>query len=202
MFDDSAEDIRSFYANHSDNYIITDWITGIAVIFFFIPFLVVLRRIFTAVDPSGIWAGVFYTSGLLFAALGGASSAFDGAATVNKGDQLSPEFLRGMLVAGDYSFSIAVIALAAMHVAAALVIGRTGVLWRWIAALNVISAVCILIGSLGNLSHDSESGVGFLVFIGLIGTMLFALIAGINMIMRGMKGTAGETLMAERATPA
>jgi hypothetical protein len=97
--------------------------------------------------------------------------------------EIDDSSVRLLMELNQYSFSLFQFGLALFVLAAAIVVLRTGVLWRWLAAIGLIAAVLQVVGAAWTIDGDEE---GVLSIFGLIGapvTMLFVLLSAINMIV-------------------
>jgi hypothetical protein len=196
--DDSIEDIRKFFADDGEMYLVGDYIAGIAFTFFFIPYLVTLRWVLGSAEGwPPIWSWVTVLGGVGFLVIGGTQSVFFGALAISEGkpEVISDESIRLIMEITTYGFTGFSLTMGLFVASASLVVLRTGVLWRWLAALGFLAAVLAVVGASWTIDGDEEGALAVLGFIGAPLTLLWILISSIGMIM--MKEEPAPT---ERAT--
>jgi hypothetical protein len=185
MYGDDAGEIRSFFADHSNQYLVGNWLTGLAVVFLFLPFVATLRSVLERAEGAGgTWARTAFVGGLLWAIIGGAASVSMGALAFTKAENLDDSTLLFVVGADWIGFATASFGLALMIAAASAVIIRTGVLWRWMGYAGGIVAAVIIVGALNPVQHDVENWMPFLSLIGQLCGALFVLLSGIQLAMR------------------
>jgi len=184
--DDSIEDIRKFYADDGEMYLVGDFIAGIAFTFFFLPYLVTLRWVLGSGEGwPPIWSWLTVLGGLSFLVVGGTSAVFSGALAISEGnpDVIDDGGVRLLMEMGTYAFTGFTLTLGLFVASASLVVLRTGVLWRWLAGLGFLAAVLLVVGSAWPIDGDEEGALAVLGFIGAPLTLLWILISSIGMIM-------------------
>jgi hypothetical protein len=198
--DDSIEDIRRFFADDGEMYLAGDFLTGIAFVFFFLPYLVTLRWVLGSGEGwPPIWSWLTVIGGVSMLIIGGTSAVSFGALAISEGN---PEIIddagvRLLMELSTYAFTGFILTMALFVGAASLVVLRTGVLWRWLAALGFLAAVLMIIGAAWPIDGDEEGALAIPGFIGPPLTLLWILISSIALIM--MKEEPAPT---ERASAA
>lgn len=183
---DSAAAMRTYWESDGDRYLAGDFLFGIAVIFFFMPFVVALRSLLEPADRSrGMWARTMHTGALIAVILGGAGAAASAALALNGAEGLDDSTLQFATRAGAYSTQGLAFGFALMLFAAAVVIARSGVLWRWLAVLAVLVAITNVVGGLWVPDGDQEGAFAVVGFIGLMGTLVWVLAVSIQMLVSG-----------------
>jgi hypothetical protein len=185
MINDSASEARQWYIDNGDQYLVGDFIIGIAVIVFYIPFIAAFRA-FLGEGEAGMpgWSLVAFL-GLLFFAIGGAAaSGFSGALAMGADQITDDSTVRALQYADFYSFGGLPIVFVPFYVGTAMIILRSGILWTWAAWLALALAVVSLIGAAAPIDGDPEGVLSFLGVISFIGTGVFILIVSAGMLMR------------------
>jgi hypothetical protein len=197
---DSVEDIRKYFQDDGEMYLVGDYIAGIAFVLFFLPYLVTLRWVLGSGEGwPPIWSWLTVIGGLSLVLVGGTSSVFLGTLAINAdyAEQLDDPSVRLLMEMNTYSFTTGFGFTMSLFVgSASLVILRTGVLWRWLAALGLLAAVLLIIGAAWPIDGDEEGAIAAFGLFGSVGGALFVLISSINMLM--LKEEPAST---ERAGP-
>ncbi len=184
--DDSIEDIRKFFADDGEMYLVGDYMTGIAFIFFFLPYLVTLRWVLGSGEGwPPIWSWLTVIGGVSVVVIGGTRSVFFGALAISEGnpDVIDDAAVRLLMEMSTYAFTGFSFTLGLFVASASLVVLRTGVLWRWLAALGLLAAVLLIVGAAWPIDGDEEGALAIMGFIGAPLTLLWILISSIAMIM-------------------
>jgi hypothetical protein len=177
MSKDSADEIRSFYVDNQDQYLITDFLTGVALVFFFLPFAACLRSILgSAEGEPGLCSRLFFAGAILTLAIGGAASIGQGALAMGASDQaIDDSSIKVMAYAGDYGFAAIGFGFALSALSASMVMLITGVVGKWVGYLGFIVAVINIIGSAWPIDGDPESVLGAFSIIGFLAFGLWVL---------------------------
>ena len=183
---DSVEEIRKYFQDDGEMYLVGDYIAGIAFVLFFLPYLVTLRWVLGSGEGwPPIWSWLTVIGGLSMVVIGGASSVFLGTLAINAdfSEQIDDSSVRLLMEMSTYSFTGFGFTMALFLGSASFVILRTGVLWRWLAALGLIAALLLVIGAAWPIDGDEEGAIAIFGLIGSIGGALFVLVSSIGMIM-------------------
>jgi hypothetical protein len=183
QYSDSANDIRSYFTDHANQYLVGDWLAGIAVVFFFFPFLMSLRAIFARVDSSGVWPGLLLLGGITFGLISGAVDMGTGGIALDKAQSLDDSSLKLGMAMSDYGTTIATFGLGLLTFAAAIVIYRTAVLWRWLGIYAGVASVVCIVAALGSVDHG-DGVLDLFNLLGSAGTAIFVLLSAICMLRR------------------
>jgi hypothetical protein len=186
MRDDSIEDIRKYFADDGEMYLVGDYIAGIAFVFFFLPYLVTLRWVLGSGEGwPPIWSWLTVIGGVTFVVIGGTQAVFFGALAISEGNPevIDDAGVRLLMEMSTYAFTGFSFTLALFVASASLVVLRTGVLWRWLAGLGFLAAVLQIVGAAWPIDGDEEGALAILGFIGAPLTLLWILISSIQMIM-------------------
>jgi hypothetical protein len=191
MSNDSADQIRSYFVDHGEKYLALDFITGIALIFFFLPFAACLRSVLAIAEGEpGICSRLFYTGAIISLAIGGSASLGQGAIAMGASDPaIDDSALKLMAYLSDYGFAAFGAGFALTAVSAGIVMARTGVVARWVGYFGLVVAVLNVIGAAWVIDGDPES---VLSVIGIVGLLLFGIwvLATSVMLLRQPQATA------------
>ena len=194
MRGDSIEEVRAYFQDDGDMYLVGDYLTGIAIVFLFLPYLVTLRWVLGSGEGwPPIWSWLTVVGGVTMVALGGAGSMTFGTLALSADNpEIDDSSVRLLMEMNSYAFTLFSFGMALFVGSASLVILRTGVIWRWLAGLGLLAALLLVIGAAWPIDGDEEGAIAILGFIGAPATMLFIIISSINMIIRSEEPTPTE----------
>lgn len=186
LLDDSAEDIRAYYVDNHDSYLIGDFLIGVAFIFLFIPFAACFRSILAAAEGgTAIGSRLFYTGAILTVVLGGISSVGSGALALMAGQRdVSDDAIVSLHYMSAYGFSAIGLGFGLTALSASLVIISSAVLPKWLGYLGAAAAVCASLGGLWVVSGDDEGLFGLVGVIGYLGFAIWLLAVSVTLLMR------------------
>jgi hypothetical protein len=175
---DSVEDIRTYFADDGQLYLIGDYLTAIAFLFFFLPFIVTLRTLLGAVEPTpAIFSRLGLIGGVLSVVFGGVGGIFWGALALGIADNAEANndaIIRTLMELDTYAFATPLnLSLALFVLAFSIVIWETGALWRWLGAIGILASILNIIGSAWPIDGDEE---GVIAAIGFFPGNLLAII--------------------------
>ena len=184
--DDSVEEIRRYFSDDGDTYLVGDYLLGIAFMIFFLPFIIVLRRVLAA---AGGWAEllarVSFYAGVTAIIWGGIAGFAWGALAIGADNpEMDDSAVRTLMELDAYAFSGLLFPIGLFMGAAGLSIWISGVLWRWLGIIGIIGFVGSYIGAAWPIDGDDEGAVAAIGIIGFVGIGLFVLIASIGMLMK------------------
>ncbi|MDO8611905.1 MAG: hypothetical protein Q7R32_03660 [Dehalococcoidia bacterium] len=186
-FDKPVDEIRDWFTDNGEQYLVGDYMVGLAFMLFFLPFLASLRGLLAAAEGGpAVWSRVAFAGGLLFLIFGATASVFWGAlaygfGVVENGDEGT---IRTLMYLNSYGFTLLALALAPLLLASSLVIFRSGVLWRWLVVPGLLAGVLGIIGGASSLDSDPEGALGGLGFLAILLAALWILLVSINMILK------------------
>lgn len=186
-YDEPIDEVREWYADNGEQFVIGNYLTGLAIFIFFLPFLSSLRGLLAAAEGGqAVWSRLTFAAGLVFLILGAVSSIFPAVlafhfGVVKEGD-LDDSTIRALMYL-EYATPWA-LALVPFLLAASLVIFRTGVLWRWLAIPGAITAVLAAIAGLQTLEAEPYGGIAGIGGIAFPLSALWVLAVSINMILK------------------
>jgi len=194
--DDSIEEIRAFFQDDGDMYLLGDYIGGIAFVLFFLPYLVTLRWVLGSGEgwPAiGSWLTVIGGFGMVI--LGGASAVSYGTLAISADNaEIDDSSVRLLMEMNVYAFTGFSLFMSLFMAAASLVVLKTGVLWRWLAGIGLLAALLLVVGASWPIDGDDEGALAIAGFIGAPLTLLWIILSSINLLL--MKE---EPVSAERA---
>ncbi|MEX0682086.1 MAG: DUF4386 family protein [Dehalococcoidia bacterium] len=185
--DDSIEDIRQYFSDDGDMYLVGDWLIGVAFFFFFLPYAVVLSYMVRRDDGMPpILANLVVIGAVTATVFGGVASIPWGALAIGAAEnpEVDDSAIRTLMELDTYGFTLSQLPIGLFLAASSLAIWRTGALWRWLGLLGGLAAILLVVGAAWTIDGDEEGGIAILGFIGFPGTLLFILISSVGMIMR------------------
>ena len=185
MRDDSIQEIRKYFQDDGQKYLVGDYLTGIAFVLLFLPYVVTLRWVLGSGEGwPPIWSWLTVIGGVAMVALGGAGSmAFGTLAISADNTQIDDSSVRLLMELNTYAFNLFSFGMALFVASASLVILRTGVLWRWLAVPGLLAAILLIIGAAWPIDGDEQGAVAIPGFVGALLTMLFVILSSVRMIM-------------------
>lgn len=182
---DSISDVRAWYADNGQQFLVADYIIGLGVILGLVPFFLVLRSFIGEAEGSpAIWSQVAFFGAFLFVVVGGAASSFNGALAIDA-DQLNDDaVVRALLQADFYAFGGLSLALTLFFLGTAFGIIRTALFWTWLAWLCLALAVVSVIGAASTIEGDPEGVLSWLSFLSFIGLGVVVLSLSVGMLAK------------------
>jgi hypothetical protein len=183
MSNDSADEIRSFFTDNRDQFLIADFVTGIALIFLFLPFAACLRSILAdAEGEPGVCSRLFYAGAILTLAIGGSASIGQCALAMGASDPaIDDSGIKLMAYASDYGFAAIGLGFGLTALSAGILMVMTGVVARWVGYLGLVCAAINVIGAAWVIDGDPE---GVLSFFSIVGFLVFGLwVLGISVML-------------------
>lgn len=184
--DDTVEEIRQYFSEDGDTYLVGDYLIGIAFTIFFLPFIILLRRILaTAGGWAELLARVSFYAGLIALLWGGIAGFAWGALAIGADNpEIDDSAVRTLMELDAYAFSGLLFPIGLFMGAAGLSIWLSGVLWRWLGIIGIIGFVGSYIGAAWPIDGDDEGAIAAIGMVGFVGILLFVLIASIGMLMK------------------
>jgi hypothetical protein len=191
MANESVDDIRSFYVDNQDQYLITDFVTGIALLFLFLPFAACLQSILARAEGDpGICSRLVLAGAIVTLAVGGAASISAGALAMGASDEaLDDSSFKLMAYASDYGFASLGFGFALTALSAGIVMASTGAVAKWAGYLGLLAAVLNVIGPAWVIDGDPEGALGFIAVIGYLVFAIWILATSI-MLLRQPQASA------------
>lgn len=186
-FDAPTDEIRDWFADNGEQYLVADYLVGLAFVLFFLPFLASLRGVLAAAEGgAGIWSRVAFAGGLVLLVLGAVAGVFWSALAFGFGvaEEGEEGTIRTLMYLDRAAYATLPMAYAPFLLGSSIVIARTGVLWRWLAILGLIGAVLGPLAGLSGLESDPEGGFSIFWFITGPVVALWFLLVSVNMIVK------------------
>ena len=186
-FDKPDEEIRDWFTDNGEQYLVGDYLVGLSFVLLFLPFLSSLRGLLASAEGGpAVWSRVAFAGGLLFLIFGATASVFWGALAYGFGVRGDADggTIRTLMYLDVAAWNTVPLAFIPFALGSSLVILQTGVLWRWLALIGLVTAVFAAIGGLSYLDSDPE---GTLVMIGGVSfplAGLWILLTSVNMILK------------------
>ena len=185
LFDDPIDEIRADWVEDGNQYLVADYVLGLAFVFFYIPFISALRGILGRAEGGGnLWSRVSFIGGLIIMLWGAWASAFWG--TLAFGDfaeTASDETIQTLMVLDYYSVVGMPLAFAVFVGGTSIVILQTGVLRRWLVYLGMVEIVLSVLAPLAIFSANSSSTFDTIYTISFLILPLWILLVSIVMLM-------------------
>lgn len=181
------EEVRAYYTDHGDRYLVGGYLTGLGMVFAFIPFVATLAAVLgRAEGTAGLCTRLTILGGALFVAAGLVSNVGSALAMGAADPDLDAAALRTLLYIDAVTFSMMTLPMALMLLAVSFIIWRRAVVWRWLAVLGLVVAAAGVVSPLMVLDGGDEEGpLAALAFlIAFPGLGLWTLLAGLNLAMR------------------
>ena len=186
-FDDPVDEIRDWFADNGEQYLVGHYLIVLGFVLFFLPFLSSLRGILARAegDPA-VWSWVTFLGGVLIIIVGAVAGMFwatlaYGYGIRSDGDEATIRTLMHLDLA---AFSTLPMVFIPFVLGTSIVILRTGVFWRWLPIIGLIVAVFSAIGGASLLTSDHAGALGGVGAIGFIGAPIWILLLSVNMILK------------------
>lgn len=185
--DDSVAEVREFFSEDGDTYLLGDYLLGLGFVLGFIPFFVVLASLVAVGEgwPS-ILSRLIIVTGTVTTVIGAVAGIFWGALALGVAEnaEVDDSSIRTLMELDVYAFATLGLAIGIFALACGLGVWFTGVVWRWLGILGIVAGLLSIIGAAWTIDGDEE---GFIAIIGFIGqplTLLFVLITSIHMLIQ------------------
>ncbi len=186
----SAGEVREYFTDDKDLFLIADYLGALAFIFLFVPFISSLSGLLGRAEGNpAVWSRVVFAAGVVLLALGGASASFR-VALAFEADQTDDSVLLTLMNLDYVAFAALPIVAGLFVLAASLVILKTGVLWRWLGWLGLPIAVVAVISGLATFDTDPFGPLAILGRVALIAWLVWTL--GVSVQMLNMQEAPAE----------
>jgi hypothetical protein len=183
-YDEPISDIRAYWEDDGQTYLIGDYLLGLGAMVFFLPFQVCLGTMLRRAEGEpAIWSRVGFYGGLLMIAFA-AMAAASWSALAFAAENISDESLTALMYLDVGAWNAFPYAIGVFVTASSLVMALTGVLWRWLGWLGLIIGIAAFITPLGILDEDPEDVFDAIGLIPFIGFAIWLLITSIGMLMK------------------
>lgn len=183
-YDDPIAEIREYWEDDGNTYLVGDYLLGLATMVLLLPFLVCLGTMLRRAEGEpAIWSRVGFYGGLLLIVIA-AMSAASWTALAFAADNLSDDALITLMYLDVGSWNAFPYAIGVWVTASSLVMATTNVLWRWLGWLGLIIGIAAFITPLGILDDDPEDIFDTIGFIPFIGLAIWVVATGVGMFMK------------------
>lgn len=191
MSSDPADEIRTFFVDNRDQYLISDFLIGIALIFLFLPFAACLRSVLAQAEGEpGILSRLFFTGAIITLAVGAAGGTGWGTLAMAAGDEtVDDSSIKLMMYAGDYAFSAIGLGFALTALGASLVMIKTGVVAKWVGYIGLVSVALNVIGSAWIIDGDPEGAIAMFGWIGMLVVAVWILCTSVMLLRQPQANT-------------
>lgn len=184
--DDSIADIRQYFADDGGRYLFGDYLLGIAFTLFFLPFVIILRRVLATREGwPDLLARISLYAGVIAVVWGGIAGFFWGALALGADNpEVEDSSVRTLMELDAYAFAGLLLPIGLFMGAAGLSIWLSGALWRWLGIIGIIGFLGSYIGAAWPIDGDEEGALAAVSIVGFLGIMIFVLITSINLLMK------------------
>ena len=194
---DSVAQIRQYFVDDGDTYLLGDYLIGVGFTLGFLPFLIILRRVLeSSLSWAALLARISLFAGVLAVIWGGAASTFWGAlATGAAGNaEVDDSSVRTLMELNIYSFAGLLFPIGLFLGAAGASIWLSGILWRWLGIIGLVGFLCCIVGAAWPIDGDEEGALAVIGLIGLMVMLIFVLLVSINLLMLRVRPTLVATV--------
>jgi len=164
MTDDSAGEVRSYFADNRDRFLVGEFLIGLGFVFFFLPFMSALRTLLGRAEGGAqTWSRLAFAAAVLALAGGIAASGSFGALAYAAADKADDDLVTTLVDMNYYTFTTAVPMLVALVLmSTSIVVLRTAVLWTWIGWFGLALAAAAVVSTFAILDEDPQGPLGIL----------------------------------------
>jgi hypothetical protein len=185
-YDASLAEVRQFFTDNGTQFLLGDYLAGLAFLLLFLPFVVGLRSLLGAAEGGPqIASRLVLVGGLATVLIGDTATVFQDALALGAGN---PEFQDATIRAFLYANAPAIAAIglpaALFTFAASVAIWTTAVLWRWLAVVGVLAGVLLATGAAFPIAGDPTGPLWTVRFLSFIALLVFVVSASIAMLLR------------------
>jgi len=202
MANDSASEIRDYFADKGNGYIIGDFFFALGFTFFFLPFLSVLTAHLAGAEGSPpVWSWVVFGIGVAMVGVGGALSGVLGAMAYREGDGLSDEVLTALVNIAYYSNTLVwAFGTGLLAFCASMIMLRKHVFWSWLGLLGMAYSALAIVSFFALLGDEPDSGLGVLTLVAYAVFGIWTLMVSVALWRAGEPAT-NTVSAASMATP-
>jgi hypothetical protein len=183
-YDDPIDEIRRYWIDDGETYLVGDYILGLSTLILFIPFLLTLRAILARAEGGpAIWSNTGFLGGFLMIVVAATASG-SWTALAFAGDDLDEISLRTLMYLDIGAWNAFPYAVGLLLLFSSVVMAMTGVFWKWLGYLGIVLGILAFISGLGILDQDSEDVFDTIGFIPFIGLVVWLLATSIGMLMK------------------
>jgi hypothetical protein len=183
-YDDPIGEIRAYWQDDGQRYLIVQYLALLAMMILFLPYMVALTTMLGRAETGARpWARVSLAGGVCFVAVTIAANSIWTSLAMGA-DAISDDGMRTLMYLDAAAFRIGVFPFAVFVAAGSLVIVATGVMRRWIGYVGLADGIALFLAPLAVLADDSESPLGLFYFLALVGGVAWIVATGVSMARR------------------
>lgn len=184
-YDDSIEDIRAYFVDDGDNYLIAHYLLGLASVIFFIPFASGLSHYIGLAERGPQWyARLIILGAVLLVTIAAAASVAWGVLAFAVAEEADEDLIRALMYMDYIGFNALPFTFALIIGATAVVQVLESVLWVWLAFVGFVVVVIDLLAPLSQLSYDSGGIFSTLSAIAFMSFLVWVLLTSAALITR------------------
>jgi hypothetical protein len=185
VYTDDPGEIRTWFVDNGDTFLLADFIISLGVVFGLVPFFVTLRNVMSQAEGTeSLWPQVGLIGGILFVVTGGMASLFYGALALNAEAFTDDGTITALATLGFYGFNAPGFVAVLFFLALGMGIMRSSLLAAPIGWLSLVLAVAGLLSGLASIDGDPEGVFGILGLVTTIGLGVLVLLVGGSLLMR------------------
>jgi hypothetical protein len=185
-YDASVAEVRQFFTDNGTQFLVGDYLAGLAFLLLFLPFVVGLRSLLGAAEGGPqIASRLVLVGGLATVLVGDTATVFQDTLALGAGNpELQDATIRAFLYANAPAIAAIGLPAALFTFAASVVIWTTAVLWRWLAVVGVLAGVLLAVGAAFPIAADPTGPLWTVRFLSFIGLLVFVVSVSIGMLLR------------------
>jgi hypothetical protein len=179
-------EVRQFFTDNGTQFLIGDYLAGLAFLLLFLPFVVGFRSLLGAAEGGPqIASRLVLVGGLATVLIGDTATVFQDTLALGAGNpELQDATIRVFLYANAAAIAAIGLPAALFTFAASVVIWTTAVLWRWLAVVGVLAGVLLAAGAAFPIAGDPTGPLWTIRFLSFIALLVFVVAASIGMLLR------------------
>lgn len=185
-FDTPIAEIREFFAGNGTQYLLGDYLLGLAFWFGFLPFTVCLGTLLGRAEGGPqIASRLVLAGGLATVVVGGNAPVFTNSLALNDLQPgIADSAAQGLLYAHTVALADLGMPASLFVLACAWAIWSTHALWRWLAVLALIDGILLGIGASFPIAGQTDGPLFLVRFLSFIGLAQFVLLTSICILTR------------------
>jgi hypothetical protein len=186
-YDAPISEIRDFFNDNGQQYLLGDYIADLAFVLLFLPFAAVLRGLLgDAEGGQETESRLAFAGAVALVVIGSGATVFlDAVALGGGGPELSDSSMRALLYADAVAIAALGVPAALFVLAASRVIWKTGVLWRWLAVMGTVAGVLLITGAAFPIEQDANGVLWAIRFASFISLAIFVLLTSLAQLSSG-----------------
>ena len=183
-YDDPIGEIREYWEDDGQRYLIVQYLSLLASMILFLPYMVALTTMLGRAEMGARqWSRLSLVGGVCFVAVTIAANWIWTALAIGA-DAISDDGMRTLMYLDAAAFYISVFPFAVFVTAGSLVIVATGVMRKWIGYFGLADGIALFAAPLVVLEEHSETPLGLFYFLSLVGGVAWIVATGVSMARR------------------